>query len=156
TAVPSTDASRVAQFPALITGILRPVPTMPAPLLTFDGLSLEEGGEGGPPDTNEEVGPIHYVQPVNDSFKVFARNGNPLTEPITFNMFFLPLSGTPCGAGDQNHGDPFVFYDQLADRWVITDFAHPAFPGDSFWECIGVSQTGNPVTGGWYLYALED
>jgi len=155
TAVPSTATSHFAQFQALITGILRPVPTMPAPLLTFDGISFADG-EWWPPDTNRDVGPNHYVQSVNDSYQVFDKNGNPLTEPITFNSFFLPLKDTPCGAGDQNHGDPFVFYDQLADRWVITDFAYPSHPGTSFWECIGVSQTGNPVTGGWYLYALED
>src|SRR5207249_7961056 len=57
-----------------------------------------------------------------------------------------------------NHGDPFVFYDQLADRWVITDFAHPPSrkigPGP-FYECIGVSQSGDPVAGGWFLYALQ-
>ena len=47
----------------------------------------------------------------------------------------------------------------MADRWVVTDFAfprEPGSPGSSFWECIGVSQTGDPVAGGWFLYALQD
>ena len=54
-------------------------------------------------------------------------------------------------ASNQNYGDPFVFYDQIADRWVITDFALVL---NSFWECIGVSQTGDPA-GTYYLYALQ-
>ena len=46
--------------------------------------------------------------------------------PTTFNSFFSPLGGgTPCGAGAKSR-DPFVFYDQIADRWVITDFAFPS------------------------------
>jgi hypothetical protein len=38
---------------------------------------------------------------------------------------------------------------------VISDFAFPSFPGNSFWQCIAVSQTPNPVSGGWFLYALQ-
>ena len=44
---------------------------------------------------------------------------------------------------------------QVADRWLISDFAFPSFPGSSFWQCIGVSQTNDPVSGGWFLYALQ-
>ena len=47
-------------------------------------------------------------------------------------------------------------YDQLADRWVISDFAFPAFPGPGpFYQCIAVSQTNDPVSGGWFLYAVQ-
>src|SRR5437016_6244336 len=46
-------------------------------------------------------------------------------------------------------------YDQQSDRWVLTDFAFPSFPGSSFWECIAVSQTPDPVSGGWFFYALQ-
>ena len=42
-----------------------------------------------------------------------------------------------------------------ADRWLISDFAFPSFPGSSFWQCIGVSQTPDPVSGGWFLYAIQ-
>ena len=62
--------------------------------------------------------------------------------------------GTPCSFNNQ--GDPFTLYDPIADRWLISDFAlGTGFPGDSFWECIGVSQTNDPVSGGWFLYALQ-
>src|SRR5437660_7215153 len=38
---------------------------------------------------------------------------------------------------------------------MISDFAFPSFPGSSFWQCIGVSQTSDPVSGGYFLYALQ-
>jgi hypothetical protein len=37
---------------------------------------------------------------------------------------------------------------------VISDFAF-AFPDASFWQCVAVSQTADPVSGGWFLYALQ-
>jgi hypothetical protein len=130
---------------------------MPPPLLTFAGINAPPGCKDcSPPDTIGDVGPNHYVQATNEGFKIFDKNGNTLMGPTTFNSFFADLgNGTPCGAG-KNEGDPFVFYDQIANRWVITDFAHPKFPGNSFWQCIGVSKTGDPVAGGWFLYALQD
>ena len=44
---------------------------------------------------------------------------------------------------------------QQADRWLISDFAFPSFPGSSFYQCIAVSQTNDPVAGGWFFYALQ-
>src|SRR6266513_306640 len=151
-----SETSRFTQFKSLIKGIFRAMPKMPPPLLTFDGINLTQSGCGCfPPDTEGDVGPNHYLQSVNDSFSVFDKNGNPLAGPTTFNSFFLPLgNSTPCG-NNQNRTDPFVFYDQIADRWVVSDFAFPSFPGTSFYECIGVSQSGDPVSGGWFLYAVQ-
>jgi hypothetical protein len=138
----------------LVKGIFRPTPNMPPPLLTFEGVAQPQSGCGcAPPDTDGDVGPNHYVEAVNSSFKVFDKNGNTLSGPTTFNSFFAPLVGTPCQ--NQNSGDPFAFYDHQADRWVITDFAFPSFPGTSFWECIAVSQSPDPVAGPWALYALQ-
>ncbi len=153
-----SGASSLAQFQSLMKGLLRPVPRMPGPLLTFDGMNSVQSGCGClPPDSDGDVGPNHYVNAVNSSIKIFDKSGNPLngTNGTTFNSFFLPLGPTtPCGAS-QNRGDPFVFYDHLANRWVVSDFAFPSFPGVSFYQCIGVSQTGDPVSGGWFLYAVQ-
>jgi hypothetical protein len=154
----SEATSGFAQFQSLIKGILRPTPKMPPPLLTFDGMNSAQSGCGClPPDSDGDVGPNHYVNAVNTSIKIFDKSGNPLNgvNGITFNSFFSPIgAGNPCG-NNQNQGDPFVFYDHLADRWVVSDFAFPAFPGTSFWQCIGVSQTPDPVAGGWNLYAVQ-
>jgi hypothetical protein len=54
-----------------------------------------------------------------------------------------------------NDGDGVVFYDHQSDRWVVSDIAFPNFPGSSFYECIGVSRTSDPVAGGWWLYAMQ-
>ena len=146
--------SAFPRFQSLLEKIVRSAPTMPPPLLTFDGMyQAQTQCMCMPPDTNGDVGPNHYVQSVNDRFAVYDKNGNTLLAPTTFNSLFAPLVGTPCS--DQNRADPFVFYDHMADRWVVSDIAFVSDPGNSFWECIGVSQTGDPVSGGWYLYALQ-
>src|SRR5215475_6128782 len=143
-----------AQFQALLRKLWRPTPTMPGPLLTFDGVSAAQSGCGCfPPDSNGDVGPNHFVNAVNSSFRVFDKSGNPLSPVTTFNSFFASLTGTPCA--NANAGDPFAFYDQVADRWVISNFAFPAFPGTSFFQCIGVSQSPDPVAGPWALYAIQ-
>jgi hypothetical protein len=152
------ESSRTSAFPrfqSLLEKILTPT-TMPPPLLTFDGTDrVGSGCNCRPPDTNGDVGPNHYVQTVNSGFRVFDKSGNPLTPFMTYNSFFHDLgTGNPCG-NNQNDGDPFAFYDQVADRWVVSDFAFSGFPGPGpFYECIGVSQTPDPVAGGWFLYAV--
>jgi hypothetical protein len=135
----------------LMKRILRPAPTMPGPLLTFEGQGDTCGCQ--PSDSEGDVGPNHYVEAINESIKIFDKNGNILAGPISYNSFFSGLTGTPCT--NANDGDPYVIYDQAADRWLISDFAFPSFPGSSFWQCIGVSQSPDPVAGPWALYALQ-
>lgn len=146
------------RFESLLKQIVSPTPNMPAPILTFDGMnSAQSGCLCLPPDTDGDVGPNHYVQSVNSSIKIFDKNGNPLNGPngTTYNSFFLTLAGTPCSGF--NNGDGFVFYDHVANRWVVSDFAFPgSLPGTGpFYQCIGVSQTADPVSGGWFLYAIQ-
>lgn len=131
-------------------------PNMPGPSRTFAGMNSQLACNGClPPDTDGDVGPNHYMQAVNSSIRVHDKTGNVVAGPVTFNAFFSAMgTGTPCGA-NVNGGDPVVFYDHLADRWIVTDFAFPAFPGTSFYQCIGVSKTSNPVTGGYWLYAVQ-
>ncbi len=142
----------LAYVQALLKNIWRPAPTMPGPLLTFEGIGDLCGCQ--PSDSEGDVGPNHYIEAINVAFRVFDKNGNPLSPVTTYNSLFAPLTGTPCGSG-QNDGDPYALYDPIADRWVISDFAFPSFPGSSFWQCIAVSQTSDPVSGGWFLYALQ-
>jgi hypothetical protein len=143
--------SGLTRVQSLLKNIWQPQPTMPGPLLTFEGHNNTCGCF--PPDSDGDVGPNHYVEAVNISIKIFDKTGATLSGPTSFNSFFSGLTGTPCA--NANDGDPFVLYDPIADRWIISDFAFPAFPGNSFYQCIGVSQTPNPVSGGWFLYALQ-
>lgn len=138
----------------LLKKVWQPEPTIPSPLLTFDGVAQGQSACGcEPPDTDGDVGPNHYVQAVNSVFTVYDKSGNTLAGPTTYNSLFAPLVGTPCNG--LNDGDPYVLYDPTADRWLVSDFAFPSFPGTSFYQCIAVSKTSSPVTGGWNLYALQ-
>src|SRR6188474_651381 len=156
TGAPPAEAPSSPWLQRLMKTLLRPTGTMPPPLITFDGMNLTQSGCGcQPPDSQGDVGPNHYINAVNSSFKIFDKTGNPLngTNGTTFNSFFAGLTGTPCS--NANRGDPFVFYDHQADRWIISDFAFPAFPGTSFWQCVGVSASPDPVAGPWNLYAVQ-
>ena len=119
---------------------------MPPPIITFPGLNFSQFGAGWPPDTNGDVGPTHYIQTVNTSIGIFRKSDGQRLVGVTFNNFF-PGPG-PCDTG--NYGDPIVLYDPMADRWIITDFTVTP----PYYECIAVSQTGDPVSGGWYFYGL--
>jgi FG-GAP-like repeat len=160
---PPSQTSGFGRFQSLLEEVLAPAPAMPGPLLTFDGLnSAQSNCSCLPPDSDGDVGPNYYINVVNTSIKIFDKSANPLNgaNGTTFDSFFHDLGGgSPCGnnqnGGPQNRGDPFVFYDHLANRWIVTDIAFSSFPGTSFWECIGVSKTGDPVSGGWWLYALR-
>lgn len=121
---------------------------MPAPLAGFDGLSLTPI-PAWPPDPNGDVGPHHYVQAVNVAIVIYGKTGA-LLKSMPFDGFFQG-TGTPCD--NSNRGDPIVLYDQLADRWLVSDFAFWSANGP-FYECIAVSKTSDPVSGGWWLYAI--
>ena len=130
---PSNPGQQVTQ--QLLQGVLSPIPTMPGPLVTFDAIDSNLSGCGClPPDTDGDVGPNHYVASENSSILIFDKIGNALAGPINYNAFFAPIgTGNPCG-NNNNDGDGIVFYDHMADRWVVSDFAFPAFPGTSFWQ----------------------
>ncbi|MBI2829298.1 MAG: hypothetical protein HYX77_08525 [Acidobacteria bacterium] len=101
-----------------------------------------------PPDPTGDIGPHHYVQMVNLSFAVFDRTGNVLYGPADNRTLWQGFGG-PCEA--TNDGDPIVLYDQIADRWMLSQFALPNFPKGPFYQCIAVSQTGDP-TGAYHRY----
>src|SRR2546423_946988 len=50
-----------------------------------------------------------------------------------------------------NDGDPIVQYDQLADRWILTQFAVSATP---YTQCVAVS-TGSDPAGTYYRYSFS-
>jgi len=106
-----------------------------------------------PPDTNGAVGPNHYVQIVNLTFAVYAKDGTRLAGPILNNALWATLApGSPCR--EDNDGDPVVVYDRLADRWLISQLALPNFPDGPFFQCIAVS-TGADPAGTYHLYEYQ-
>ncbi len=145
---------RLTLDPAFIDPVLQApeIPSaMPAVITDFAGLDLSTWGGGWPPDTNGDIGPDHYIQTVNTSIGIYDRAGTQLAA-FTFDTFFDGTS-SPCDA--DNHGDPIVLYDDVSGRWIITDFAWSDFVNGPYYECIAVSKTEDPVSGGWWQYALE-
>ena len=104
----------------------------------FIGASASESGFF-PPDPTGAVGPNHYVHSVNSLVKIFDKTGTLLVGPVALGTFL----GIP-----SNSGDPIVLYDQLADRWVVSEFGNIS-GGNSL--AIGVSETNDP-TGAYNVY----
>ena len=120
-------------------------PNAPATIATFEGVSNLSGVL--PPDTNGDVGPNHYMQWVNLSFAIYSKTGTLLYGPAAGNTLWSGFGGV---CQTSNDGDPIVLYDQLADRWMVSQFAVPG-GASGYHQCIAVSQTGDP-TGAWYRY----
>jgi hypothetical protein len=125
----------------------------PAALTSFKGLDLQNWGAGWPPDTHGDVGPNHYIQAVNTSIGIFDKATGTRLAAFTFNNFFIAAGGSGTCA-TYNQGDPIVVYDQISGRWIITDFAFSSVSKPPYYECIAVSKTADPVSGGWWLYTL--
>ncbi len=139
-----------------------PLAPMPAAIVNFAGMSFNDPCTGGacgggwPPDVNGDVGPNYYVQAVNNSYAIYNKTGG-LLASFTEDSLWSPGGTNPCNGNSQ--GDPVVLYDQLADRWILTHFAFSidsiGNPVSPFYQCIAVSKTSNPVSGGWWLYPLR-
>ena len=137
-----------------MTRPIKPSKKIPAPIQTFGGPSNVD-----PPDTNGVVGPNHYIQIINSVFTIYDKSGNVLSGPTSLYALFAanPATGTPCDY--EFDVDPVVLYDQIADRFIITNLTPTSFDVNNntvgpYYECIAVSKTSNPVNGGWYKYVL--
>ena len=134
--------------------LLKPAaPTIPAPLLTFEGLSNEDnfnifGFRVNPPDPNGEVGPNHFVEMINLVFGVYDKAGNLLLGPVDTGSLWAGFPITDC---TDPSGDPVVLYDQFMDRWLLSQFTTA---GPEYFNCVAISTTGDP-TGTYFRYAFS-
>jgi hypothetical protein len=129
-----------------------------APKAATTGTGVDPSFRVAPPDTTGDVGPNHYVQWVNLRYSIYTLTrgaNNEITD-------FTPVAGFPKqgnvvwqGFGGRcqsdNDGDPIVQYDQLADRWVLTQFA---VSGTPYTQCVAVSTSPDP-TGTYHRYAYS-
>jgi hypothetical protein len=97
-----------------------------------------------PPDPTLCVGPNHVIQMINGSsgalFKVFDKNGGQVVAQTYLDAI----------TGKGGLGDPIALYDQLADRYVLTEFNNKPETGTEGLT-FAVSQTNDPA-GAWYVY----
>ena len=119
---------------------------IPDPLVSFDGFTNVAGYT--PPDPVGDVGPNHYVAMANVHFAVYDKSGTLLYGPFANNTLWSGFGGA-CEV--ENSGDPIVIYDQLADRWMLTQFTSA---GPTYYNCVALSTSGDP-TGTYYRYAFS-
>ncbi|HMJ47219.1 MAG TPA: hypothetical protein VK498_07810, partial [Ferruginibacter sp.] len=97
-----------------------------------------------PPDPTMCAGPNHIIQMINGSsgalFRVYNKSGAILKVTTYLDAI----------TGKGGLGDPIAMYDQLADRFILTEFANQPETGTEG-LIIAISQTGDPL-GGWYSY----
>ncbi|MEO7446350.1 MAG: hypothetical protein ABIT96_00275, partial [Ferruginibacter sp.] len=97
-----------------------------------------------PPDPSMCVGTNHVIQMVNGSsgalLKVFNKTGGQVVAEKYLDAI----------TGKGGLGDPICIYDQLANRYVLTEFANKPETGTEG-LIIAVSQSGDP-SGGWNTY----
>ena len=123
---------------------------MPSPLLNFNGIGFPGVAcNCAPPDTNGEVGATQYVQIVNEGYQVFNKTtGASVLGPVGISTIWTGFGG-PCEiSGD---GDPVMLYDQLANRWLVSQFAGSPIPTD---QCVAVSTTSD-ATGSYNRYGFH-
>ena len=118
------------------------------PQINFDGVGNVNGVY--PPDTDGDVGPNHYFQMINLSFAIWDKEGNRLYGPVDNSTLWAGFIGPWTGTND---GDPIVLYDELADRWMASQFALNNGNG-KWYQLIAISATPDPL-GEYYRYAFE-
>jgi subtilisin-like proprotein convertase family protein len=119
---------------------------IPDPIINFDGFDNQLTYT--PPDPVGDVGPNHYVAMSNVHFAVFDKTGNTLYGPVPNNTLWAGFGGD---CQTDNSGDPIVVYDQMADRWMLTQFTSS---GPTYFNCVALSTTGDP-TGTYYRWAFS-
>jgi len=130
------NESNTEQQENTTTTVIQNLQTEPGNIVTnaleqnFIGASQSESGFL-PPDPTGAVGPNHYVHSVNSLVKIFDKTGNLLVGPVSLSSFL--------GNGS-NNGDPIVLYDQLEDRWIVSEFG-----AASNSLSIGVSDSSDPT-----------
>ena len=122
------------------------------------GTSVDPSFRVAPPDTTGDVGPNHYVQWVNLRYAIYTLTRDASNQITGFNLVAgFPKNGNVVWQGfggrceSDNDGDPIVQYDQLADRWILTQFAVSATP---YTQCVAVS-TGPDPTGSYNRYSYS-
>ena len=132
------DASLQKEYPNLIKNTIQ---TSRSVTNNFNGIAYTNVT---PADPSIAAGPNHIIQMVNGAsgalFSIYNKSGVQLVAPTYLDNI----------TGKGGLGDPIVLYDQLANRFVMTEFVNKNEVGSQGLS-IAVSQTADP-TGSWYIY----
>ncbi len=105
-----------------------------APSLVFETAA----SSSQPTDPAGAVGPNHYFAVTNTAFRIFDKDGNPLTALLNPDPTIFPTGGC-C--------DLTASYDNAADKWVITLLGGGVQ--------VAVSDGPDPVNDGWTVYTYS-
>ena len=95
------------------------------------------------------MGLTQYVQIVNEGYQVFDKTtGASVFGPVGIATIWSGFGGV---CQNNGHGDPVVLYDQLANRWLVSQFAGASVLTD---ECVAVSTTSD-ATGSYNRYGFH-
>ena len=85
-----------------------------------------------PHDPTGDIGTTHYLQAINGtSIGVYTKNGEQITNFSANTLWSeFNISG---------QGDPIILFDEMSNRWIITEFANPAD------VLIAISDTEDPL-----------
>lgn len=116
-------------------------------LSNFDGLGFTNVA---PSDNSMAAGPGHIIQMINNStssyFEIWNKTGTQLQSKTLLSSL----------TGITGVGDPVVIYDQLADRFILTEFGKSAgvttYPNTLL---MAISVTADP-TGSWKIYSFPN
>src|ERR1700694_1482415 len=137
-----------------IQAVQGPLAPMPTPASSFTGMNFVANGAGHPPDTVGDVGPNHFVQAVNTSVGIYDKTSGAALATFTFDALWAgDGTGTPCDT--DNGGDPTVIYVPQYDRFIVADFSWANIQNGPYFECVAVSKTSDPVSGGWWFFAIR-
>ncbi|MGB7218395.1 MAG: immunoglobulin domain-containing protein, partial [Vicinamibacterales bacterium] len=159
-ALPGAQTSAVSSARTAAPQPVLPLANMPQPLAAnFDGVSSQDVADafGGnrivPPNTNGDVGPNHYVQAVDVLVRIYQKDGTPSSaKPTPFKLSQLfSQASFPGLCSTRNDGNATVLYDQLSDRWVLTQTAFTGSLTPPYHQCVAVSQSADPA-GTYFLY----
>ena len=117
--------------------------TFTTPNRNFTGITFTGAT---PPDTTGAVGLNHFVQSTNAGGGALIRIYDK-AEPTPNQLAEFSLDSLGSGQCASGFGDPIVLYDRHAERWMLSEFSSS---GNNL--CMYVSQTPDPVSGGWYAY----
>ena len=116
----------------------------------FDGVPINPLEHITPPSPSGDVGPNHYVQMVTNRTQIWDKNGISLAGPFNNSAFWAAL-GPPFST--TNFGFPIVLYDDMADRWMVSQTCSP-YANGPYYILVAVSKTADP-TGQYWQYAYS-
>jgi hypothetical protein len=148
--LPHPPASRTTD-PVVQTRQVSAVPLV-STTNNFDGIgSGNYSITGVPPDPNAAVGATQVTEIVNTAYAVYSKTGGTILGPTNTNTLWSGFGGFCQSAND---GDATVRYDDLAARWVITQFANVTSASGPYFECVAVS-TSSDATGSYNRYSFQ-